>query len=167
MTPALKHTAAQQLLDDLERDGFQVTERHGMVIVGPASLLTGRQREQIREHRDELLWLLTDRQAVERAASLWHVVEATNAGPPATVCPELSADSPEYLEVTGWFLAEVEAGRLPTQGPLVLARGSLGQPVMTVRDPAGCWDYYTMAIRGGWCPGEVAWFLRLLREALQ
>ncbi len=57
--------AALQVLWELESRGFEISDEHDMLVVGPKSLITTEDDQSIRAHRDELLMLVKYGEAVQ------------------------------------------------------------------------------------------------------
>lgn len=112
------------------------------------------------------------------AVGCWHaeIAEMIRDQPGASACARLFAgrtpacelfDDEEYDALGAWFVGEAGAGRLPTQGPLVLQRTPLGKPCVEIVEPPKCWAYYLARIaQGGGMKSEVKGFLKRLKVLL-
>lgn len=150
----MSQTAVPELLlSDLRRSGFVLTAQGEMLLVEPGSKLTQEQRAAIREHKADLLLLVArDDAAAELSHRLFARPPAVTCGPP----PEPVG----YGDLVAWFSAELEAGRLPDEGPLRLGPG------VVVQEPALAWEWYGSRIADGTLKQETAAFLKALKAAL-
>lgn len=160
--------AALQLLLDCEGAGLCLEVRAGQLVVTPKRRATPDLAARIEAHAAELVALVgdRDRRAARQALRCFPAAVPMAGKSRLTVYGDCPPDEPDpaYEALAAWFLAELDAERLPLEGAIHL------ETAVTIDEPARCWAWLKGRIEGeprGDVRSETKSFLQRLKCVLE